>query len=244
MKFIHWIMLLCALIPAAWFAAPVSAESRACSGANGSTTSDGTTTKTIKGTFEAGESLIIRVRAVSGPGHHAEVRIKLNGDTKVGPQALPATFQYTFPFEGRYEFEVEISENPTNVTYKIEWSCGNPALSALVGGGECPVQDGRINGADCAAPVALYDGDIYGINPQTGEGILALRIAADIVKEPRDAAAGNVLIASGVVAATGQPINVYWLTSNELQVVTAYADGKPYVVAWPVNHPEQIHHAE
>ncbi len=243
MKMLRWVLLVCLLIPASLLATPTLADSRACKGANSSVVLSGTDSKTVKGSFLAGESLIVRLRAVSGPGNHAEVRIKLNDDTKVGPQTLPATFQYTFPFDGTYTFEAEVAENPTNVSYQIEFRCGNPALEALVGGGECPVQDGRINGADCAAPVAIYPGyEIYGIDPHTGTGALAVRVASDVVAEDRDPAGGNVLIASGAIAATGQPINVYWLTSNELQVITAYADGKPYVVAWPVDHPEQIHH--
>jgi hypothetical protein len=242
MKFIRWLFLLSVLIPASLWASPSLADdSHACQSANSTTTDNGAPDKTVKGSFKAGESLIVRLRAIGGPGNHAEVTVSLNGDTKVGPQALPATFQYTFPYDGAYTFEAEVKANPTGVGVQIEVRCGNPALEALVGGDTCPVEDGRINGSDCAAPVVIYPGiEIYGIDPQTGSGALAVR--ATVTADDFDPAGSNVLIASGAVAATGQPVAVYWLASNELQVVTADADGKPYVVAWPVDHPEQIHH--
>jgi hypothetical protein len=134
-------------------------------------------------------------------------------------------------------------------------TCGGntPSISFVnidaPGDGEGPpcenLFDGRINahqGLDCAAPVAIYPEvvDVYAVNPDTGDGSLAVRLTeADLQPETTDS---NVLLAQTTNVFTGQVISVYWLTSNEIQVSTRYADGKPYIVVWPVDNPSALYH--
>jgi hypothetical protein len=41
---------------------------------------------------------------------------------------------------------------------------------------------------------------------------------------------------------TGQPILVSELPTGEIQVNTAYGDGKPYVLLWPADDPRRLTH--
>jgi hypothetical protein len=99
------------------------------------------------------------------------------------------------------------------------------------------VSDGRVNNSpdlDCAAPVAIYQSsglDIYGIDPDSSKGDLSLRLSSDDIDKV-GVPSVNTLLASGTIAATGQPIHVYRLTSGEYQLDTFYADGKPYSIIW------------
>lgn len=115
---------------------------------------------------------------------------------------------------------------PSKVILYITGECGGlPPFG-------CSIQDGRINnlpGKDCAAPVAIYcseDGiDVYLVNPDTGEGTLALRTSKiDLSIPPADhnqtiASNGNVLLSR--------------LTTGEYQINTIYGkENKPYVFVW------------
>ncbi len=93
--------------------------------------------------------------------------------------------------------------------------------------------DDRLNPHE-GAPVAIYavDGayEIFSVDPGTSEGWLAFSF--DI--EGLEAGSAPFVVATGVNAFSGQPITVYLLPSEELQLNTYYADGKPYIVTWPL----------
>ena len=93
--------------------------------------------------------------------------------------------------------------------------------------------DGRINNSlqlDCAPPVAIYkvgdQFDVYGIDPTSGQGVLLMSIVPD---ELGDAPVVNTLLTEALNESTGQSIRLWYLSSGELQINTAYADGKPFV---------------
>lgn len=93
--------------------------------------------------------------------------------------------------------------------------------------------DGRLNPHE-GAPIAIYplDGgyEVWGIDTGTGEGLVAFSFDIEGL------AAGDVptAVAEGVNPFSGQPITVYLLPSEELQINTYYWDGKPYIVTWPL----------
>ncbi len=93
--------------------------------------------------------------------------------------------------------------------------------------------DDRLNPHE-GAPVAIYavDGayEIFSVDPGTSEGWPAFSF--DI--EGLEAGSAPFVVATGVNAFSGQPITVYLLPSEELQLNTYYADGKPYIVTWPL----------
>ncbi|MBI5666705.1 MAG: hypothetical protein HZC41_01745 [Chloroflexi bacterium] len=102
--------------------------------------------------------------------------------------------------------------------------------------------DGRINNTvlDVAAPIAIYNTGIYAVDPQTGEGRLAVQLPDD--SESDQTADENVLLVEGTNPFTGLPIRIYRLTTGEIQLNTFYADGKPYVVVWQHDSPETLYH--
>ncbi len=97
--------------------------------------------------------------------------------------------------------------------------------------------DDRLNQHE-GAPVAIYalDGayEVFGIDPSTGEGLPAFSFDIEGL------AAGDVptVVAEGTNPFSGQPITVYLLPSEELQLNTYYWDGKPYIVTWPLGSVE------
>lgn len=91
----------------------------------------------------------------------------------------------------------------------------------------------RVNHDDCGAPVAVYLGSIhiYSVNPVNGDGLLSLRITDEQI-----AAVGvpveNTLLDESANPFTGQPIQIWRLTTGEFQLNTFYADGKAYTMTW------------
>jgi hypothetical protein len=107
-------------------------------------------------------------------------------------------------------------------------SCGN-------------LSDGRLNNdpaRDCAAPIAVYveagTVKIYGIDPDNGGGVLAVALSADEL-HAFSASGVNQLLAEVNHPSTGRSIQVWWLASGEIQIITSYADGKAYSIAWPLD---------
>jgi hypothetical protein len=131
-------------------------------------------------------------------------------------------------------------------TFMIEGTYTRPQL-------ECSVIDGRINnkrGMDCAAPIIIFAPsepasiDIYSFDPATGSSYMEIRMTMEEVEAigvPTDA---HRLLAQATNRYTGQSISLYRLTTGELQVNAFYADGKPYVVAWPADLPGALYHLE
>ncbi len=96
--------------------------------------------------------------------------------------------------------------------------------------------DGRVNNdqsLDCAAPVAIYQNtalgtiDVYAINPTTGRGTLVIRLTP--IAGPTDV---NQTFEPVSNPFTGKIIQLFQLTSGEFQLMTEYADAKPYIVVW------------
>ncbi len=146
------------------------------------------------------------------------------------------------------------SLTPVSVVFDQGSGNGQVAIGCShSGGNDTPVSppcanlyDGRINnrqGLDCGAPIAIYlhSIDIFGIDPQTGAGMEIMSINDEILKGPTPES--NMLLSEGTNIITGQWIRVYWLVkTGEVEVITAYPDGKPYIVVWPIAHPELLYH--
>lgn len=103
-----------------------------------------------------------------------------------------------------------------------------------------PETDGRLN-RDLAAPVVIYQQEtveVYAVMPEESEGELVISFSLETLD------AGGVaensgqprVLATSVNPANGLPIDVYRLETGEFQVVTYYANGKPYIFRW---HPDQ-----
>lgn len=96
----------------------------------------------------------------------------------------------------------------------------------------------RVN-TGCAPAVAVYTirefVEVYAIDPDTGQGELVIRInLREIGFPPTDA---NRRLAEETDPFTGQPVILSYLTTGELQLNTAYADGKAYIIVWRPNQP-------
>lgn len=98
------------------------------------------------------------------------------------------------------------------------------------------VWDDRVNhdqARDLGEPVAIYERyqgiHIYAIDPDGGSGLIALVVEADEIGEP---GATNKLIASGTNPFTDAAIQVWLLSTGELQVNTTDASGKAYIRTW------------
>ena len=78
--------------------------------------------------------------------------------------------------------------------------------------------------------------DIYAINPDTSEGAFLTRVefGSESDKDQK--------LFEGTNSFTGQPILVVERRGGYIQLITAYADGKPYIIQWPVNDTTQLVH--
>jgi hypothetical protein len=127
---------------------------------------------------------------------------------------------------------------------------------ALAGGGgiytvnDCiiPELDGRLN-HDLAAPVVMYQDetvDVYAVGPDTSKGILVMRLSMETIEASGnlDATDGTSILVSVVNPATELPIIIYRLGTGDIQVVTYYANGKPYVFRWHPSQPYDGVHVE
>lgn len=105
--------------------------------------------------------------------------------------------------------------------------------------GVCDVTDGSLNTYHCGRPVAIYAGslEVWGIDINTGIGALAFEVTDEEIATVGVPEA-PVVVAEGVNPFTYWPITLYALPSGEFQLNTYYWDGKPYVVAWPMDSTE------
>jgi hypothetical protein len=192
-------------------------------------------------TLEAGERYSLIFSYVSGSDPTAFVR--LAGPGSVDVSGIPGTVSFTAQEPGVYTLHLTVN-SPSSLLWNLDIRCDFPS-SAAAGGPCANVYDGRINNSprlDCAAPVAVYlaSVNVYGIDPETGRGVLALSV--DESEYAGTPPSSNQLLGRGTNSATGQPISIYWLTTNEILVMTAYADGKPYIIVWPVDNPAGLYH--
>jgi len=180
--------------------------------------------------FDSGSSLVASTNSHTFTSVGETFRFQVDypvGTFSVGEQIIVSVSDVPGTFNGNEGFADFVTVNNCMVKQTLP----------------CRIGDGRINDADCAAPIAIYEGsiDVYGINPDTGVGSLAIRISDSDIEKVGISDDTNLQIAEGVNRYTGQPITVYRLTTGEIQVNTAYADGKPYVVAWPIDAPEKLY---
>jgi PA14 domain-containing protein len=154
------------------------------------------------------------------------------------------TDQFTMTLTaGSHSFEVDYVEFTGQAVVQFQWFLNSGSVS----GGPGPVcpgpLDGRINNdpaLDCAPPIAIYGGngsiDIYAINPDTSVGVFVARVEIGPAPDSTDT------LYKGNNPFTGQPILVSELPTGEIQVNTAYGDGKPYILLWPADDSSQLVH--
>jgi hypothetical protein len=116
-------------------------------------------------------------------------------------------------------------------------SGGNEGGSSSSSGVNCK-EDGRID-IGCAAPIAVYSMratlEIHAIDPATGQGELVIQFDLSDLGFPPVAI--NRTLVESANPFTGQTIILSYLTTGELQINTAYADGKSFVIVWRPNLP-------
>ncbi len=107
----------------------------------------------------------------------------------------------------------------------------------------CPnVLDGRLNNSgavDCAAPIVLFHTgdrlDVYGVGGGLSKIVFSIPDSA-IVSGSTD------LLASGLIAGTGQIVSATLLGDGRLLLEASYEDGKPYTIVYdPTGSPTIVH---
>ncbi len=154
-------------------------------------------------------------------------------------------------FMGPWDYELFIGvlavTADATVTLSVTYECGD--ASAPAWGPACPaVLDGRINadpGQDCVAPVAVFvkrgGYEIY--DPAAGVGVPVLAVNYGQITNAGAPTDQNLLLGEGVLS-TGQPVQLYRLTTGEFSLFASYADGKPYVIVWATGADDLYHYAE
>lgn len=99
----------------------------------------------------------------------------------------------------------------------------------------CQFNDDRINSRDCDNPVVIYQTDdnieLYAINPLTSEGTLALRLPLDSIETTTT----TVLLGETAHPNTSATIQLWQLSTGEIQLQTTLFDGKSYIVIWSLD---------
>ena len=108
--------------------------------------------------------------------------------------------------------------------------------------------DGRLN-RDLAAPIAIYQHetvDVYAVVPETSKGILVMRLSMEAIEVVgiEGASAAPIVLMSTVNPTTELPITIYRLGTGEIQVITYYANRKPYIFRWHPAQPYEGVHVE
>jgi hypothetical protein len=250
-KFIHLgligLMVISVVHVAAAHGDGLSAACQEVSGTTGAGAGTGLL-NVFSGEFSAGEEISFSVTTAGDEEATIAIYSPAGSFAAVaGPRVIQGhgSVRYIIPETGEYEFELSV-ETFDGVEFTYGVGCGEAADASA--GPPCGnLFDGRINNnqqLDCAAPIAIYDQGlvIFAINPTTGAGTLNIQLSPLAFLTAYNPAFGNVLIAQTANPFTGQLVSVYWLTTNEIQVNTAYADGKAYVVAWPVGEPGELYH--
>ncbi len=234
----YFALVLAVLIASATVLTPVSAGSaqESCAAINGRTVQHSLSANVI---MLAGDKLTIRATGASGT-------VIIYGPG--GNITIPGSYSVVVDHDIILYFYASISsQGSVTLTVTCGPDTGSTSNSESGAGLPCAsLYDGRINNSqelDCAAPIAIYlhSIDIFGINPHDGSGTQIMSINADIFKGP--VPESNTLLSEGTNIVSGQWIRVYWLVkTGEVEVITAYPDGKPYIVVWPIAHPELLYH--
>ncbi|MCC6614307.1 MAG: hypothetical protein IT320_12575 [Anaerolineae bacterium] len=131
-------------------------------------------------------------------------------------------FQQTMT-AGPHTLRVDYLELTDLAQVRIQWFLlPGDATSGGEGEAACPFTDGRLNcdpGASAVIYCYAYGIHIYGVD-HTGRGFPSLVVTPeDLAQAQQDERAGkeNILIASGPSAENGAPINLYLLSTGELQ---------------------------
>lgn len=183
----------------------------------------------------AGEELVLRFQSSQNyPANEVEVRW---GGVILGRTSVPGTMRIPITVDGSYTLVSFVTDPQPYGEVIMDASCSNPSnvppLSVEPPNIVCELP-GRENAASCGSSVAIFrDGDsldIYGVNPTTGDGVLTISfLLADMPTKPPTT---NQLLASGINTATGASVDLYLLTTGELQINTTNPDGSPYVYIW------------
>ena len=183
----------------------------------------------------AGEELVLRFQSSQNyPANEIEVYW---GGVLIGRTAVPGTVRIPITVDGSYTLLAYVTDPQPYGEVIMDTSCRNPSNvpppSVEPPNIVCELP-GRENAASCGSSVAIFrDGDsldIYGVNPTTGDGVLTISfLLADMPTKPPTT---NQLLASGINTATGASVDLYLLTTGELQINTTNPDGSPYVYIW------------
>jgi hypothetical protein len=180
----------------------------------------------------AGEELVLRFQSSQNyPANEVEVRW---GGVILGRTTVPGTLRIPITVDGSYTLVAFVTDPQPYGEFIMDASCSNPSNVPPEPPNIVCELPGRENAASCGSSVAIFrDGDsldIYGVNPTTGDGVLTISfLLADMPTKPPTT---NQLLASGVNAATGASVDLYLLTTGELQINTTNPDGSPYVYIW------------
>jgi hypothetical protein len=192
------------------------------------------------GTFNAGETIVVTTTYSGAPGARVNLRAFALG-WLAGPYPMPGTLTYTFPAAATDIFRADFWPVPSWDSFTYTITCTPYAL---------PYQglhatDGRINAWDVGyAPVAIYKSStgikIYAVDPATSKSVLVLTISQGKISAT-DSISQNTLLGQAVNPFSGQTIWLYRLTTGEFSLVTAEADGKPYVGVWATGESDFYH---
>lgn len=183
----------------------------------------------------AGEELVLRFLS---PQNYSTTEVEIQwGGVVIGRTSVPGTLRIPITVDGSYTLVSFVTNPQTYSEVIMDASCRNPSNvpppSVEPPNIVCELP-GRENAASCGSSVAIFrDGDsldIYGVNPTTGNGVLTISfLLADMPTKPPTT---NQLLASGINTATGASVDLYLLTTGELQINTTNPDGSPYVYIW------------
>lgn len=153
-----------------------------------------------------------------------------------GPHRVTINLGQTYPsgtaFDVYFAYGPGISVLEASGTCRDDGGAGETVYVA------CEVGDGRVNGLDCAAPVAIFctgeNIDIYAINQEDGRGELAIRMPLSDVYSAVVAEGDNVTLAQ-----SGN-ILLSYLSDGKFQINSFDAEGKPYVMTWVGCPPTEV----
>lgn len=167
---------------------------------------------------------------------------------------FPVEGTFVVPADGTYliaHMVDGVSTAGATIHVSITYECGSGEVVQVQPAGptwgSCGLTDGRINAdaaLDCAAPVAVYLNNggiqVYGVDPITGQGGLALSVTQKQLVSASSAADENTLLGESILPG-GQTMQLYWLASGEFSLITSYPDGKPYVIVWATGADDLYH---
>jgi hypothetical protein len=206
-------------------------SSSTCSSLSLSGNGSGTTIVTFNGTFDAGDAITI---TFSPSSPYMWIELFLLPDVFLGG-SYSNSLTVSLPDAMTGDFWVAMG-SPNPFSYSIGCAPSYQGLHAT---------DGRINAWDVGyAPVAIYQSStgikIYAVDPATGKSVLVLTVLQTKINTT-DATAQNVLLDEAPNPFSGQMISLYMLTTGEFSLVTADADGKPYVGVWATGASDFYH---